>query len=118
MPARRGYAFLSIALLATVVLAAVAAITIMRPADHSRPELTGEWKSWRSDLRITLDGKRYRIEVDSPNGFLGGVYLGELNRDVIHVTGPLSPLCGEMRYQTESQKLEFCGEEFDRVPHR
>jgi hypothetical protein len=117
MSARPGYAFRSVALLAAFVLAAVAVITV-RPSDHSSPELTGEWKSWRSDFRITLDGKRYRIEVDSPNGFLGGVYLGELNRDVINVTGPLSPLCGEMRYQRESDKLEFCGEEFDRVPRR
>ena len=78
-------------------------------------EFVGQWKSWRSDLRISRDGDNYKIIVDNPTGLLGGTYVGKVRGSVIYVSGPLAPLCGEVDYSEDTDKLEFCGEEFTRV---
>ena len=49
------------------------------------------------------------------SGLLGGTYTGKWRDGAIKVSGPLAPLCGEIRYAKETAKLEFCGEEFDRA---
>jgi hypothetical protein len=99
---------------ASVALAAVA--WLMRLAASSRaPDLTGQWKSWRSELQISRKADLFTIKVSNPNGLLGGEYRGKLRGDAIHVTGPLAPLCPEIKYVSDTRKLEFCGEEFERV---
>lgn len=97
------------------ILAIVAALAVWVRGTGNAPDLTGEWKSWRSDFRISREGETYKIVVNNPNGFLGGTYVGKLHRDVIAVTGPLAPLCGQIQYSREGDKLDFCGEEFERA---
>jgi hypothetical protein len=105
-----------IATAAVLVVAAIAAVFAVRLHDGSGlPNLAGEWKSWRSAFRISREGDGYSIVVDNPSGFLGGVYAGKVRGDVVAVTGPLAPLCREIRYVKEGDKLQFCGEEFERV---
>ena len=100
-----------------LAIAAIAAAALTRLDRFARvPDLTGQWKSWRSDFRISRQGGVYQIVVNSPGGLLGGTYSGKFRDGAIHVTGPLAPLCGEIRYSAETHKLEFCGEEFERRP--
>lgn len=88
----------------------------LRFSDSSNvPPLTGHWKSWRSDMAISRHADLFTINVDNPRGLLGGRYTGHFRNDAIHVAGPLAPLCGEIKYVREARKLEFCGEEFERV---
>jgi hypothetical protein len=99
----------------TLAIVVIVASLVMRWAGpHAAPNLTGRWKSWRSVLQISRDGDLFKIAVDNPNGLLGGTYRGKFLNDAINVTGPLAPLCGEIRYLRDTQKLEFCGEEFVR----
>jgi hypothetical protein len=79
------------------------------------PDLTGTWKSWRSSFRISKGFGRYDVEVANPDGFLAGTYSGVPRAGAIEMTGPLSALCGEMKYVKDADKLEFCGEEFQRI---
>jgi hypothetical protein len=102
--------------MAAVGVALLAAVWLLRLAGSSRvPDLTGQWKSWRSQLRISRQAELFTIEVSNPNGLLGGEYRGKLRGDAIHVTGPLAPLCPEIKYVSDTHTLEFCGEEFERV---
>src|SRR5690349_13057887 len=105
--------------IAAVVLLAAGAIAIgwalvfhQRP---SLPDLAGDWQSWRSTLRISHDGDGYAIVVDNPTGFLGGVYAGKPRDGGVTLEGPLAELCREMRYVKDGDKLQFCGEEFERM---
>ena len=105
--------------IAAVVLLAAGAIAIgwalvfhQRP---SLPDLAGDWQSWRSTLRISHDGGGYAIVVDNPTGFLGGVYAGKPRDGGVTLEGPLAELCREMRYVKDGDKLQFCGEEFERM---
>jgi hypothetical protein len=99
----------------TLAVVIIVAALVMRLADHHDvPNLIGLWKSWRSELNISRDGDLFTVTIDNPNGLLGGTYRGEFRDSAIHVRGPLAPLCGEIRYVTETQTLEFCGEEFER----
>ena len=79
------------------------------------PALAGEWKSWRSQFRIARQDGTYRISISNPNGFLGGEYTAKLDRDALDMSGPLAALCPRMQYVRDGDKLQFCGEEFDRV---
>jgi hypothetical protein len=100
-----------------LAIAAMTGAALLRFGGYAAdPDLTGTWKSWRSDFRISRQGDLYRIVVNNPGGLLGGTYSGRLRNDAIRVTGPLAPLCGEISYSAQTQKLEFCGEEFVRVP--
>lgn len=97
------------------VLAAFALVALTRLRGHaSTPELAGRWKSWRSEFRISKQGDQYVIVVSNPAGLLGGTYSGRFRDGALRLTGPLAPLCGEISYSRESDKLEFCGEEFER----
>jgi hypothetical protein len=103
---------------AAVVVSAVsiAVVYVVRMRDASAiPDLAGDWKSWRSTFRIARESDAYRIVVDNPNGFLGGTYIGTPHGSAVAVTGPLSALCREIRYVKDGDKLQFCGEEFERV---
>ncbi|HSC22388.1 MAG TPA: hypothetical protein VLG08_01635 [Casimicrobiaceae bacterium] len=105
-----------IAVASLVAAAAVAvgwSLVVHRRA--SLPDLSGRWKSWRSELRIGRDGDAYAIVVDNPTGFLGGVYSGEPRGATLALTGPLAALCREMKYVKDGDKLQFCGEEFERA---
>jgi hypothetical protein len=98
-----------------LAIAVIVANLVMRLLDpHVAPNLTGRWTSWRSVLQIYQDDDRFEIIVDNPNGLLGGTYRGKFLNNAIHVTGPLAPLCAEIRYLRDTRKLEFCGEEFVR----
>jgi hypothetical protein len=102
--------------IAAVSCALASVAWVVRLAGSSRaPDLTGAWKSWRSELEISRKAELFTIEVSNPDGLLGGEYRGKLHGDAIHVTGPLAPLCPEMKYVSDTRKLEFCGEEFARV---
>jgi hypothetical protein len=101
--------------LAVAAIATAAALT--RLDRYATPDLSGTWKSWRSDFHITRQGDLYTIIVSSPGGLLGGSYSGRFRKDAIQVSGPLSPLCGEISYSADTHKLEFCGEEFVRAPN-
>ena len=93
----------------------IVANLMMRLAGHrDAPNLIGRWKSWRSEMQISRDGDFLAITIDNPNGLLGGNYKGKFLDGAIHVSGPLAPLCGEIRFSRDTQKLEFCGEEFER----
>jgi hypothetical protein len=99
----------------TLAAVIIVANVVTRLADHHHaPNLTGRWTSWRSELQISQDGDLLKIIINNPNGLLGGTYTGEFLHSAIHVSGPLAPLCGEIRYVRDTQKLEFCGEEFVR----
>jgi hypothetical protein len=102
--------------LALVAIATVFAAFDRVPPRDALPNLSGEWKSWRSSFLITPRPGGYQIEVTNPDGFLGGVYIGEPKSDVLVVTGPMSSLCGEIRYIKDNDALEFCGESFQRGP--
>jgi hypothetical protein len=95
-----------------LAIAATAAAALTRLGGYAAPDLTGTWKSWRSDFRISKQGDLYTIVVNNPGGLLGGTYSGRFRNDAIQVSGPLAPLCGEISYSAETHKLEFCGEEF------
>lgn len=98
-------------------LAAVIVVVnlVIRSAGHrDAPNIIGRWKSWRSEMQISRDGDYLAIAIDNPNGLLGGHYRGKFLDGAIQVSGPLAPLCGEIRFYRDAQKLEFCGEEFDR----
>src|SRR5438874_2302913 len=100
---------------ALVLLAIVAASAVLFATSAATPDLTGRWKSWRSDFRISRERDIYTIVVNNPNGLLGGTYTGMFRHGAIHVTGPLAPLCGQIKYSRDTDKLEFCGEEFMRA---
>jgi hypothetical protein len=102
--------------LAIVAIATAFAAFDREPRRDLLPNISGEWKSWRSAFVITPKPGGYRIEVTNPDGFLGGIYIGEPRGDVVVVTGPLSALCGEIRYARDDNALEFCGESFQRGP--
>ena len=105
--------------IAAVVFLSAAAVAIgWALVSHQRsslPDLAGDWKSWRSTLRIAHDGGAYAIVVDNPTGFLGGVYAGKPQSDALALTGPLAALCRDIKYVKDGGKLQFCGEEFERV---
>jgi len=96
-------------------LAAVGWWLVRLAGSSPAPDLTGHWQSWRSKLQISRRAELFMIEVSNPNGLLGGEYRGRLRGDAIHVAGPLAPLCPEIKYVPDTHKLEFCGEEFERV---
>ena len=96
-------------------LVATALIVAIGFRPHAAPNFIGHWRSWRSDLEISADGDRYKIVIDNPKGLLSGLYTGTLHGAVMRVSGPLSPLCGEISIARDSGQLEFCGEEFKRV---
>ncbi len=102
---------------ALIVLAVAIAVgyAVRRHDASAIPDLAGDWKSWRSAFRISHEGDAYKIVVDNPNGFLGGIYVGRPRGSAVAVTGPLSALCGEIQYVKDGDKLQFCGEEFERV---
>ena len=54
------------------------------------------------------------IVASNPTGLLSGNYTGEFRNDGIALKGPLAPLCGDAHYLRETDKLQFCGEEFAR----
>jgi hypothetical protein len=107
--------FSALALALVAIATAFAAFDRGAPSD-SLPDISGEWKSWRSTFRIAREPGGYRIEVTNPDGFLGGVYIGKPKGDVVVVSGPMSALCGEVRYAKDDDALEFCGEAFLRGP--
>ena len=96
-------------------IAVILFVWVIGTESRTTLELIGQWKSWRSDLRISREGDIYKIIVDNPRGLLGGTYMAKLRGTVLYVTGPLASLCGEMDYLKDTDKLEFCGEEFTRV---
>lgn len=112
--AGKGKTILVLVVVAVVTIASVAAIFGRTPRSAGVPNLEGDWSSWRSSFRIRKAEGRYTIDVTSPDGFLGGRYVGDAHDGAIHVKGPLSALCGQIRYVKEGDKLEFCGEEFER----
>jgi hypothetical protein len=62
----------------TLTAVIIVANLVMRLAvHHDAPNLTGRWKSWRSELQISRDGDLYKVTIDNPNGLLGGIYRGE-----------------------------------------
>jgi hypothetical protein len=99
----------------TLAAVIIVANLVMRLAGHrDAPNLIGRWKSWHSEMQISRDGDFLAITINNPNGLLGGNYSGKFLDGAIHVSGPLAPLCGEIRFFRDPQKLEFCGEEFER----
>jgi hypothetical protein len=99
-----------------LIVAALALVALARWRAHaSPPQFAGRWKSWRSEFRISKQGDHYTIVVSSPGGLLGGTYRGQFRDGALRVTGPLAPLCAEISYSHESNQLEFCGEEFERL---
>lgn len=106
----------AIAILSALAIAVLFGAWFVGTGFRTTPELIGQWKSWRSDLRISREGDLYKIIVDNPKGLLGGTYVGKLQGTVLHVTGPLASLCGEIDYSKDTDRLEFCGEEFTRAP--
>ena len=105
----------AIAILSALAIAVILGAWFMGAGFRTTPDLIGQWKSWRSDLRISREGDLYKIIVDNPKGLLGGTYVGKLRGTVVYVTGPLASLCGEIEYSKDTDKLEFCGEEFTRA---
>jgi hypothetical protein len=103
------------AIISAFAIAGVLAIGVIALGSRATHEFIGQWKSWRSDLRISRDGENYKIIVDNPKGLLGGTYRGKLSGTVIDVSGPLASLCGAIAYSKDADKLEFCGEEFTLV---
>ena len=103
---------------ALVALATGFAVSSGRKPTGELPNLTGTWASWRSSFRITNASGHYEIDVTSPDGFLGGRYSGVARAAALEVAGPISALCGEIRYVKDGDKLEFCGEEFERTAQR
>ena len=82
----------------------------------SAPDLAGTWKSERTTLTIVQEKSAYKIVADNPKGILGGNYTSEYHDGRLELKGPLAPLCGDMKYDEKAGKLNFCGEEFVRVP--
>jgi hypothetical protein len=107
--------FAALALVLVAIATAFAAFD-RGPRHDALPDVSGEWKSWRSTFVVTSEPGGYRIVVTNPDGFLGGTYRGEPNGNVIVVTGPMAALCGEIRYAKDDGALEFCGEAFQRSP--
>lgn len=106
----------SVAIAGVVLVVALAAVVASRMRGTAAiPDLAGDWKSWRSEFRVSRDGDRYRIVVTNPDGFLGGTYFGTPHGSVLVVAGPLAALCGRIEYVKEGDKLQFCGEEFEHV---
>jgi len=105
----------AIAIIFAFAIALILFVWVIGTESRTTLELIGQWKSWRSDLRISREGDIYKIIVDNPKGLLGGTYMAKLRGTVLYVTGPLASLCGEMDYSKDTDKLEFCGEEFTRV---
>jgi len=103
----------AIVVLAIVVAAGVAWLRI----GGNAIDMSGNWKSWRSQMHIERATGGYAIDIDNPDGFLGGRYVGTPSGNVVKVQGPLSALCGRMAYSPEDDKLEFCGEQFERSDH-
>jgi len=96
-------------------LAVMLPVALFAACGAKEPDLAGHWKSSRSEFRITREGDGYTIVVSNPNGMLGGVYKGPYRDGAIRVSGPLAPVCPEVKYARDSGHLLFCGEEFDRV---
>ena len=98
-----------------LAIAIVAAVAFGTRSGSALPDLAGDWTSWRSRFRISHDGDGYKIVVTNPNGFLGGTYTATAHGDGLPVRGPLAPLCRQIEYVKDEDKLQFCGEEFGRA---
>jgi len=96
-------------------LAAVLALVLFVACGAKDPDLAGHWKSARSEFLIAKEGDGYAIVVTNPNGMLGGVYKGPYRDGAIRVSGPLAPICPEIKYVRDNDRLLFCGEEFVRA---
>jgi len=92
------------------------AIALSIACSAKEPQLVGHWKSSRSTFVVTRDGDVYTVVVTNHNGMLGGTYVGLYRDGVIQVKGPLSAVCSEIRYARDTDHLQFCGEEFARIP--
>lgn len=97
------------------MVVAVAAVSAWIHIHRGAIELAGDWKSWRTELHIARSEQGYAVRVVSPDGFLGGKYIGNLSGRVLTVRGPMSALCQTMAYSSEDDRLEFCGEQFERT---
>jgi hypothetical protein len=99
-----------------LAIAIVAAVAFRMHGAHALPDLAGDWASWRSKFRISHDGDDgYTVVVTNPNGFLGGTYTATPRGSVLALRGPLAALCGQIEYVKDEDKLQFCGEEFQRA---
>jgi hypothetical protein len=96
-------------------IAATLSLVLFTGCGAKEPNLVGRWKSSRSEFRITKEGDGYTVVVSNPNGMLGGVYKGPYRDGAIRVSGPLAPICPDVKYSRDSDHLMFCGEEFVRT---
>ena len=96
------------------IIAAAAATTLLACSSAPAPNLAGTWKGERTTLTITQDKNAYRIVAVSPKGILSGNYTSEFRDGRLVLSGTIAPMCGDMKYDQSSGKLQFCGEEFVR----
>ena len=96
-------------------LPTIMSLLLLAACGASEPNLAGHWKSERSQFTITKEGDRYTIIISNPSGMLGGTYKGPYRDGAIRVSGPLAPICPEIKYARDTDRLLFCGEEFVRA---
>jgi hypothetical protein len=102
----------------TVFFMAVAIALLMRRQAGQVADSTGHWKSSHSVVDTSADGDRYRAVIENLKGLFSGAYTGTVRTDVMYVSAPLAPLCGQIDFNKESSQLEFCGEDFERTQTR
>jgi len=95
------------------IIVAAAACTLLA-CSSAAPNLAGTWKGERTTLTITQEKNAYRIVAASPRGILSGNYTSEFRDGRLILSGTIAPMCGDMKYDQSSGKLQFCGEEFVR----
>ena len=95
--------------------AGLVSVAMLAACASREPELAGHWKSQRSTFVVSRQGDVYTVVVDNPNGMLGGTYVGPYRAGAIRVKGPLSPVCPDIKYSSDPDRLVFCGEEFVRI---
>ena len=76
-------------------------------------DLTGNWKGKNITFEISKEGDMYRVIAHNPSGMAGGRFIGKYQDGIIKIG---SPLCGDITYSKETDKLFYCGEELGRGP--
>lgn len=78
------------------------------------PSLTGTWESANELViaNISTDGDLFRVEVVMPKGVINGTYSGKYQDGEVKLE---IPLCGNLKYSKESNKIYLCSEELTRM---
>ncbi|MEY3759064.1 MAG: hypothetical protein RIR39_555 [Pseudomonadota bacterium] len=88
------------------------AVLLLGACSVGGPDLTGSWKGQDVTFEVSKEGELYKVVVNNPGGMVNGTFTGKYQDGAIKVG---APMCGDITYSKEADKLYFCGAELGRV---